>query len=84
MSCARRMMGMRLMRVMYIMMRIVQIMMRIVNIVMRTMDSMMGIMNGRMGSVTGHKRVGQAERIRVSLITISDSWAAACRHVIPW
>lgn len=58
--------------------------MRIVNIVMGAVDSMMGIMNGRMGRVTRHKRIGQAEWIRVSLITVSDGWAAARGHVIPW
>lgn len=84
MAGAWRMMGMRLMRVMHIVVRIMQAVMRIVDIVMRTVDAMVGVVNGWVRSMTRHKRrVGEAERVRVSLITISDSWAAPCRHVIP-
>lgn len=79
-SRTRWMMGMRLMRVMHIMMRIMYIMVR--NVVMRIVNPMVGVMNGRMRGMTGHERVRQAERVCVSLITISDSWTAACRHVI--
>ena len=79
-----RMMGMRLMRVMHVMMRIMQIMMRIVNVVMRTVDAVVGVVNGRVSSMPRDKgRIGQAERVGVSLITISDGWTAACRHMIP-
>lgn len=73
---------MRLMRIMHVVMGVVQIMMRIVNVMMGAMDPVVGIMNGRI-SVAGHKRIGQAERLRDSLITIPDSRATARRHVIP-
>lgn len=77
-----RMMGMRLMRIMHIIVGVVQIVGRVVNVVMGTVDPVVRVVNSQMGIVTGQQRMGQPERVSVSLITIPDGWAAACRHVI--
>lgn len=81
-SCPGRMMGMRLMRIMHIIVGVVQIVRRVVNVVMGAVDPVVRAVNCQMGIVTGQQRMGQPERVSVSLITISDGWTAAVRHVI--
>lgn len=73
-----------LMRVMHIVMGVVKAMVRIMNIVMGTMDTVMGIVYGRMRGVAWYKRIGQAKRVGVSLITIPGGWTAPRGHMIPW
>lgn len=80
---AGRVMRMRLMGAMNAVVRIMQavVVVGAVHVVMGAVQAVMRVVHGLMGIVARYERIGEAERVRVT-ITVPDRRAAAGRHVI--